>query len=380
MGGGALTRTVDPAGDPRGISTPALALCGVTAGYDERPVLEGLDLDVRAGEFLVLLGPNGSGKSTILRTMAGFVSPSCGSVRFFGEDVTAALARDRDVAVMYQGHGVFSQMTVAGNIEHYLKFAGLRDAAVLRRREELLELVRLGGREGREVSRLSAGEQQRVNLARVLAMGRRVLLLHEPLSCVDPDLRGELIESLRQVQQGERLTIVMTTRDPREAWSTADRVAVVRDGQVQDLGEPRRVYSEPRTACVARLTGPANIVAGFVESADHSRRSVTVSSSLGPLTCRGQLLREGEPVEVLIRPENVHLETGPTGAGLPGRVVGTRFFGSHWCHTVHARGQRLVALSFGSSCPVPEPGDDVRVLIDDRGGFAMPASGRLEAS
>lgn len=356
----------------RHAATSALELRDVAVGYDGRFVLEGFDLDVVTGEFLVLVGPNGSGKSTILRTMAGLIAPWSGTVRIFGVDVTEVPARDRDVAVMYKGHGLFSQMTVAGNLDHYLKVAGLRDDAVARRRAELLELVRLTKREGQEVSQMSAGEQQRVNLARVLATGRRILLLHEPLAYVDFDLRGELLEMLREVQRADGLTVIMTTRDLHDAWSAADRIAVVREGHLDDLGEPRRVYMRPRTSYVARLTGPANLVPGHVLEVDPADGLVTVSTPLGALTCRGDELHAGDPVEVVIRPENIR--SAGEGGGARGTIVSTRFRGNHWMHKVRVGEQDLWLLSFGASSPVPSPGDEVELLVEERACYAIGAA------
>ena len=217
-----------------------------------------------------------------------------------------------------------------------------------RRIAELLALVRLDGLADKEVGQLSRGQQQRANLARVLAAEPEILLLHEPLSEVDEELRRELGEQVRRLQRSKGFTVVMSTRNRRDAFLMADRFAVLRGGRIEQIGDPATVYRQPRSAFVATLTGEANLVPGHVGQDGAEDEHVTVSSVLGTMQCHGVGLSRGQPALLLIRPEALKIVQGqPDEAGPSGTVTESRYLGSHSVTKVDVQGQTLTVHTYG---------------------------------
>lgn len=319
-------------------------LCGVTVGYEGRTVLKNLSLAIRPGESLVLLGPNGAGKSTIIRIIAGLLSPWEGSVRIAGRDVTTTPAKQRNVGLLFRSYGLFSDMTVAANVAHYLRVAGATSEDAARRAQELLKLVRLEHVADEEVGQLSTGQQQRANLARVLAADPEILLLHEPLSAVDHELRHELGEELRRLQQRRRVTVVLATRDRQDAFVMADRIAVVRDGALEQIADPRTVYEAPKTRYAATLTGEANLLPGRVTEVEPGGATGRATCLLGAVRCRGDALRSGQEVRLLIRPEELRIVPADAAQAV-GDIVHERYLGSHTMTMVKVGGEMLKVLS-----------------------------------
>jgi putative spermidine/putrescine transport system ATP-binding protein len=341
----------------------------VTVRYGGQTALKHFNLRVSSGEFLTVTGHNGSGKSTVVRTLAGLVSPDRGSVWISGADVTRKPAQLRDVAVMYRNYGFFTEMTVAGNIAYALGGRGYDRAALDERVAALLRLVRLEGQGHREVFELSIGEQQRANLARALAMRAPVMFLYEPLSYVDADLRRQIGEDLRRQQRRSGVTVVMATRDRLDAFRMSDRVAVLRNGELEQVGEPQEVYKFPRTPFVARVTGEANLLEGTVSEAVPSMGHVVVTTQLGDLTCVGEA-DPGDAVDVLIRPEEVAV-VDPGSSALVGRLSGAVYCGSHWMSTVQVRGVELSVMQSTSSPNTPRVSEVVGLSFDKQYCYAM---------
>ncbi|MGM0683070.1 MAG: ABC transporter ATP-binding protein, partial [Halobacteriota archaeon] len=251
---------------------PAVELDGVTKRYGDTAAVDDVSLRVREGEFFTLVGPSGCGKTTTLRLIAGFEEPTAGTVRFFGESVAGVPPEDRDVGVVFQNYALFPHMTVGENVAYGLNFADppggvTRDERVA----ELLELVDLPDAADRDPESLSGGQQQRVAMARALAPGPDVLLLDEPMSALDAQLRERLRVQVRTIQSELGITTVYVTHDQEEALAISDRVAVMRDGAPEQIAPPRTVYREPATRFVAEFVGDNNVFAGRttdVEGAD----------------------------------------------------------------------------------------------------------------
>ncbi len=222
--------------------------------------LDGVSLDIGAGEFFALLGPSGSGKTTCLRMIAGFDQPTSGRILLDGEDVTGVAPYDRNVNTVFQDYALFPHMSVADNVAYGLKVRHVRPAERRRRAEDMLALVRLDAYASRSPAQLSGGQKQRVALARALINQPKVLLLDEPLGALDLKLREEMQTELKRLQQRLGITFVYVTHDQGEALSMADRVAVFNEGRVEQLDTPRELYVRPRTAFVARFVGSANVV------------------------------------------------------------------------------------------------------------------------
>jgi spermidine/putrescine transport system ATP-binding protein len=242
-------------------------LTGVTKRFGDTVAVRSLDLSVHPGEFLSLLGPSGCGKTTTLRMLSGFESPDQGEILISGEAVARVPAHRRDVNTVFQAYALFPHMSVAENVAYGLRQRRTARAEVNRRVGEALEMVQMSALAARRPSQLSGGQQQRVALARALVNRPSVLLLDEPLGALDRKLREEMQIELKLLQAQLGTTFVLVTHDQDEALSMSDRVAVMHDGRIEQLGEPRAVYEEPRTAFVAGFIGQQNVFEGTVTGA-----------------------------------------------------------------------------------------------------------------
>ncbi|HEY4726278.1 MAG TPA: ABC transporter ATP-binding protein [Actinomycetota bacterium] len=240
----------------------AVGLRGLTKRYGRVTAVDGIDLDIREGELLTLLGPSGSGKTTTLRMVAGFELPSEGTIHLGGVDVTGRPPFERDVNTVFQDYALFPHMTVAGNVDYGLR---VRKVAKAERRERVgaaLAQVRLDDFGERRPSQLSGGQRQRVALARALVNRPRVLLLDEPLGALDRQLRQEMQVELKAIQAEVGITFVVVTHDQEEALTMSDRIAVLRDGRIEQVGAPAEVYERPANPFVAGFVGTSNVLAG----------------------------------------------------------------------------------------------------------------------
>ncbi|MGH3132634.1 MAG: ABC transporter ATP-binding protein [Gaiellaceae bacterium] len=240
--------------------TADVELVGVTKRFGDVAAVDGVDLEVRPGEFLSLLGPSGCGKTTTLRLVAGFERPDRGEVRIGGADVSRLPAYKRNVNTVFQSYALFPHLNVRDNVAYGLKQRGLGRKERRTRAEEMLELVRLEGFATRKPRQLSGGQQQRVALARALVMRPRVLLLDEPLGALDLKVRRKLQIELKRIQEGIGITFVYVTHDQEEALTMSDRVAVMNAGRIEQLGAPREIYDRPATRFVADFIGETNFI------------------------------------------------------------------------------------------------------------------------
>ena len=290
-------------------------------------VVRGFDLAIARGEFISLLGPSGCGKTTVLRMIAGFENATAGTIRIDGEDVTALGPAQRKVGMVFQAYALFPNMSVAENVGFGLKIAGRPKAEIKARVGEMLDLIKLSHLGERYPFQLSGGQQQRVALARALAVKPRVLLLDEPLSALDAKIRVSLREEIRAVQRALGITTVFVTHDQEEALSISDRVVVMNEGRIEQLGTPYDIYNFPRTRFVASFIGTLTLLPARV-----------ADPAAGTLLLDGQTIRAarglaasqaGDSVTLALRPEAVALGEGSNGANRLGAVVeGVSFLGS----------------------------------------------------
>ncbi|MFC6952639.1 ABC transporter ATP-binding protein [Halorubellus litoreus] len=275
-----------------------LTLDDVSVTYGDTTALDSVSLSIADGEFFTLVGPSGCGKTTTLRTIAGFERPSAGSVRFADRDVTGLPPEDRDVGVVFQNYALFPHMTVGENVAYGLNFADPPGGGSDRDRvEELLELVDMAGFADRDPESLSGGQQQRVALARALAPGPEVLLLDEPMSALDARLREHLRRQVKRVQRELDITTVYVTHDQEEALAVSDRLAVVNDGRIEQVGTPEQVYREPETRFVAGFVGENNLLDGTVAGVD-ADGTVRVRANDTEFAVAGGIAGDGEDGEV----------------------------------------------------------------------------------
>src|SRR5215217_816533 len=280
-----------------------LSLNGLSKHYGDFYAVREVSLTIADGEFLVLLGPSGCGKTTTLRMVAGFIEPSAGHVRLAGQDVTLLPPWRRNAGMVFQSYALFPHMTVAQNVAFGLEMRKLSRADIERRVEEVLALVRLGGYGGGLPSLLSSGQQQRVALARALAIRPDVLLLDEPLSNLDAKLRQEVRVEIRELQRQLGLTTVMVTHDQEEALTMADRLVVMNEGSVRQVGSQRDLYERPADRFVAGFVGRTTFLAGMVEAPGRFRSDGGLA-----LACTG-----GNPgrAALSLRPERVEIGLQP---------------------------------------------------------------------
>ena len=244
--------------------TPAVRLEGVVKRFGDVAAVDGVSLDVAAGEFFSLLGPSGSGKTTCLRMIAGFEHPTEGRILLDGRDVSDLPPFDRDVNTVFQDYALFPHMTVAQNVGYGLMVRRVPREERARRVSESLRMVRLEGYGDRKPAQLSGGQRQRVALARSLVMRPRVLLLDEPLGALDLKLRQAMQIELKEIQQDVGLTFIYVTHDQEEALTMSDRLAVFNQGRIEQVGSPAGVYERPATAFVAGFIGVSNVLEGSV--------------------------------------------------------------------------------------------------------------------
>jgi spermidine/putrescine transport system ATP-binding protein len=315
---------------------PAIELAGVSKEFHARgeviTAVAGLDLAIAEGEFFSLLGPSGCGKTTTMRMIAGFEEPTAGTIRLHGADVTGIPPHKRDVNMVFQSYALFPHMTVFENVAFGLRRRRVPKDEITRRAGEMLDIVDLAGRGQRRPRELSGGQQQRVALARALVNRPRALLLDEPLGALDLKLRQAMQVELKRIQREVGITFVYVTHDQGEALTMSDRIAVMNDGSVEQLGSPREIYEHPRTRFVAGFIGTSNLLTGTVSRVEAGRAVIEVSPDERIIVPDGGGRTEaGGTLELTVRPEKIDLLSGPPapgGCALRGTVTEVVYLGT----------------------------------------------------
>ena len=322
-------------------ASPEISLQRLEKHFREVRAVDGISLDIVAGEFFSLLGPSGCGKTTTLRMIGGFELPTAGRVLLRGRDVTFDPPDKRPVNMVFQNYALFPHLDVGDNVAFGLRRRHVSPADVVLRVGEALELVRLNGYQRRKPHQLSGGQQQRVALARALVNRPNVLLLDEPLGALDLKLRKQLQVELKRVQSEVGITFVYVTHDQEEALTLSDRIAVMNHGRVEQLGTPEALYERPATRFVADFIGTTNLLLGLVEATEADGALVRLGSGERCRVAPGDLA-VGTPVELSVRPESVVLQpangTAPSAANLRGEIEQVAYLGGNVQYLVRTEG------------------------------------------
>ncbi|MBB3967296.1 ABC transporter ATP-binding protein [Rhizobium metallidurans] len=302
----------------------------VGKSYGPLRVVDGLDLDIREGEFVSLLGPSGSGKSTILMMLAGFEDVSEGTISVGGSRIDLLPPHKRNMGVVFQNYALFPHMTVAGNIAFPLEMQGVSRADIAARVSRTLDMVQLSSLKDRRPIQLSGGQQQRVALARALVFEPSVVLMDEPLGALDKQLREQMQLDIRALHKRLGLTIVFVTHDQSEALTMSDRIAVFNRGKIEQIGTPREIYDHPSSRFVAEFIGETNILAGDVVEIGERDAVVALPGGTKIQVARPKSLARVGKVLVSLRPERVSLSPGAAGENvISAPIKDVVYFGDH---------------------------------------------------
>ena len=330
------------------------------SGANAFVALKGVTADIRTNEFFTLLGPSGCGKTTLLRLIAGFEAPSSGEILLEGRDIANLAPYRRPVNTVFQSYALFPHMTVSENVAFGLQMLKRPRDEVAATVEEMLQLVRMEAMKDRKTSEISGGQQQRVALARALAPKPKVLLLDEPLSALDLKLRKEMQVELKRLQTETGITFVFVTHDQEEALTMSDRVAVMSQGDILQIGSPREIYNHPTHRFVADFIGDINFLKGSVSRCGETE-CVADIAGVGPIRFdRAPGTSEGQPLTLAIRPERITL--GPPTGDLTGRLENVVYHGTDTIyHFTLGDGSRMRARAQNSDGHEPawRPGDRI---------------------
>jgi putrescine transport system ATP-binding protein len=364
-----VRRSFAPWSDPD--AKPLIRFENVTKQFGDAVAVDHLSLNVFEGEFFCLLGPSGCGKTTLMRMLAGFETPSEGSITLAGQNLAGVPPYRRPVNMMFQSYALFPHMSVEKNIAFGLKQDGMPKDQIAERVGEMLRLVQLEKLARRYPSQLSGGQRQRVALARALAKKPKVLLLDEPLGALDKKLREETQFELMDIQHDLHMTFVVVTHDQEEAMTMADRIAVMDHGRIVQVATPGEIYEQPKTRFIAEFVGDVNILEGHVQGQENGLWRVKTSSAQVPLTIDDpdEVLHSGQAVAIAVRPEKMVIQRDPPGPGainvLTGEVWDIGYLGDWTVYRVKlATGEILRVTRANASRFVENPIDwDEQVYV-----------------
>jgi spermidine/putrescine transport system ATP-binding protein len=361
-----IKQSLERAAEPSG--TPDVRLDRVTKNFDDVVAVDDLSLEIPRGSFFALLGPSGCGKTTTLRMIGGFEEPTAGAIYLGDREVSGTPPYKRDVNTVFQSYALFPHLSIFENVAFGLRRKGTRGGNLKGKVEEMLDLVQLSGYGKRKPRQLSGGQQQRVALARALVNSPRVLLLDEPLGALDLKLRKEMQLFIKALQHDVGITFIHVTHDQEEAMTMADRIAVMHDGRIEQLGTPDELYERPQTAFVASFLGISNLLAGTIAGPDEVRLEdgTTVHVRNGSLNGRTGRVAVG------IRPEKIRPDDHDPNR-LPGKVKERAYIGVSTQYIVETRnGNITVVVLNDRPGTVPlGPGDRLTLSWDPEATFVV---------
>ncbi|HVX78281.1 MAG TPA: ABC transporter ATP-binding protein [Bradyrhizobium sp.] len=356
----------------------AVRFDAVTKRFGEVVALNEVSLAIGRGEFMTLLGPSGCGKTTLLKLAGGFLGPDRGSIAIGGKCVNEVPTYKREIGMMFQNYALFPHMSVAENVAYGLKARRVPREECRQRVAEALALVKLKGMEDRKPRQLSGGQQQRVALARALVINPTVLLLDEPFSALDKNLRASMQVELREIQRKLGLTTIFVTHDQSEALSLSDRMAVMSDGRIRQLGTPVEVYRRPSDRFVAGFVGDTNRLRGRLIGV--ARTDALVALGAAQVKACSEALSgvaASAPVDLFVRPEQLRIVAAGEPCAMTGTVVAQVYQGGHVDLQIECKAaghDRLLVRSAGDHAVMRWPlGAEVGISIDADGCTAFPA-------
>jgi spermidine/putrescine ABC transporter ATP-binding subunit len=359
----------------------AVTFDAVSKRFGSVTALDNVSLTIGRGEFMTLLGPSGCGKTTLLKLAAGFLGPDSGSIAIDGRCVNDVPTYKREIGMMFQNYALFPHMNVAENVAYGLKARGVPRHERVRRVAETLALVKLTGMEDRKPRQLSGGQQQRVALARALVINPTVLLLDEPFSALDKNLRASMQMELREIQRKLGLTTIFVTHDQSEALSLSDRMAVMSEGRIRQLGTPIEVYRRPHDRFVASFVGDTNRLRG--ELVGITAAAAVIALGDMRIKVSGETLSGAQasaPVDLFVRPEYLRIAPAGEPGTIAGKVVALTYHGGHVdlqiaCPACGQGGQArlLIRIAGDQALSHWPPGTEVGISIDTEGCAAFPA-------
>jgi spermidine/putrescine ABC transporter ATP-binding subunit len=357
----------------------AVRLDGVTKRFGPSVALDQAWLKVVRGEFMTLLGPSGCGKTTLLNLVAGFLAPSEGEIFIDGTLVTDVPAFARQTGIVFQNYALFPHMTVASNVAYGLKARGVGKDEIRRRVTDILGMMKLAGYENRKPRELSGGQQQRVALARALVIEPKVLLLDEPFSALDKNLRASMQVEVKEIQRRLGVTTIFVTHDQSEALSLSDRIAVMSAGRICQIDTPEALYRRPADRFVASFIGEGSLLRATLENIDGDTATVSVGRARiavpsAPLTG----LSAGERVDLFVRPQHL-LVTSAADAAFEGQVAASIYQGDHVDLHIDtpeaASGRLMMRLAARDAAGISSEGSKVAVSILGEDAVAFPPAG-----
>lgn len=327
---------------------PILQLKQITKNFGETKVLKSFNLDIYKGEFITLLGPSGCGKTTTLRIIAGLQQPSSGQVLLNEKDITNLAPDKRDIHTVFQNYALFPHMNVEDNIGYSLKLKKYPKDKRKHAVQNILNLVQLSGYEKRMPNELSGGQKQRIAIARALINQPSVLLLDEPLGALDLQLRRQMQNELKNLQKKLGITFIYITHDQEEALNMSSRIAIMKDGTIEQIGTPDEIYNKPKTSYVAKFIGDSNILTGIVHKVQNDTVLISIQNRIMEVSALDYNINEKESLTFVIKSEYIQINKTETTYSLPAKIVAKNFIGGMLRITLQLNdGTEVTASQYG---------------------------------
>ncbi|MDG4901080.1 MULTISPECIES: ABC transporter ATP-binding protein [unclassified Mesorhizobium] len=354
---------------------PAVEFRDIDIAYGKFVAVRDFSLSIRKGSFVTLLGPSGCGKTTILRSIAGLVDISGGQIMIDGRRVDDVPIYKRNIGLVFQSYALFPHKSVFDNVAFGLKYRNVPKPEIARRVGQALDMVRLPGSEKKLPSQLSGGQQQRIALARAIVFEPQVLLLDEPLSALDANMREEMRVEIKKIQKATGITAIFVTHDQEEALSMSDRIVVMNAGSVEQIGTPEEVYERPATAFVADFLGKANMLAGTVSRSD-GQIAVTLAAGQTVHVTSPRPLAPGSKVTVVVRPQKLSVGAAAGTNQLSGRVVSTSYLGGSAIYEIDFGGKTSIRANAPINGRIVREGETIEVGFDPSSCVLLDENGQ----